>query len=178
MTVIKARETEYAGCRFRSRLEARWAVFMDTAGLGWDYEPEGLVIRSRNRVLRWLPDFWLHCGQWGEVKGALDGSEFLRLIALAKGVSDCGKGNDVVVLGHIPGWSDVRWPIQLHQHGGSLWAVPWNPEVACPVPCPAIPEARLTAELLLAGYPRVMPEWAEEPMDRARKARFEWGESG
>lgn len=26
---IRAIETRYAGCRFRSRLEARWAVFFD-----------------------------------------------------------------------------------------------------------------------------------------------------
>lgn len=176
--MIKARETEYAGCRFRSRLEARWAVFLDTAGIGWDYEPEGLVVGWRHRTLKWLPDFWLHSAQWGEVKGALDGAEFLRLLALANGVSDCGQGNDVVVLGHIPGWRDVRWPVQLHRHDGRLWAVPWDPEHECPVPCPAIAEGNLTPELLLAGYPRIMPEWAEEPMDRARKARFEWGQSG
>ncbi len=34
-------ETKYKGCRFRSRLEARWAVFFDTLGLKWWYEPEG-----------------------------------------------------------------------------------------------------------------------------------------
>ena len=38
---IKAIETRYAGYRFRSRLEARWAVFFDTLGLKWQYEPEG-----------------------------------------------------------------------------------------------------------------------------------------
>lgn len=34
-------ETKYRGYRFRSRLEARWAVFFDTLGLKWWYEPEG-----------------------------------------------------------------------------------------------------------------------------------------
>jgi hypothetical protein len=34
-------ETWYASCRFRSRLEARWAVFFDTLRLVWHYEPQG-----------------------------------------------------------------------------------------------------------------------------------------
>lgn len=38
---IKAIETVYRGYRFRSRLEARWAVFFDALGLEWEYEPEG-----------------------------------------------------------------------------------------------------------------------------------------
>lgn len=41
---IKAIETCYAGCRFRSRLEARWAVFFDALGLEWEYEPEGFEL--------------------------------------------------------------------------------------------------------------------------------------
>ena len=40
-TAIKAIETKYKGYRFRSRLEARWAVFFDTMGIEWIYEPEG-----------------------------------------------------------------------------------------------------------------------------------------
>jgi hypothetical protein len=38
---IKPIETRYRGYRFRSRLEARWAVFFDVAGIAWRYEPEG-----------------------------------------------------------------------------------------------------------------------------------------
>jgi hypothetical protein len=37
-------ETRYAGCRFRSRLEARWAVFFDRLGIAWEYEPEGFEL--------------------------------------------------------------------------------------------------------------------------------------
>jgi hypothetical protein len=39
--VIKAIETRYKGYRFRSRLEARWAVFFDALGVEWEYEKEG-----------------------------------------------------------------------------------------------------------------------------------------
>lgn len=38
---IKAIETSYKGYRFRSRLEARWAVFFDELGIKWEYEKEG-----------------------------------------------------------------------------------------------------------------------------------------
>lgn len=51
---MKAIETIYHGYRFRSRLEARWAVFFDALGFGWTYEPEGYELPSG---LRYLPDF-------------------------------------------------------------------------------------------------------------------------
>ena len=52
---IKPIETHYKGYRFRSRLEARWAVFFDALGLEWQYEPEGFNLTSGS----YLPDFWL-----------------------------------------------------------------------------------------------------------------------
>ena len=52
---IKAIETSYKGYRFRSRLEARWAVFFDALGIKWEYEPEGFELPSG----RYLPDFFL-----------------------------------------------------------------------------------------------------------------------
>jgi hypothetical protein len=39
-------ETLYRGYRFRSRLEARWAVFFDVAGIPWQYEVEGFDLSS------------------------------------------------------------------------------------------------------------------------------------
>lgn len=53
---MKAIETKYKGCRFRSRLEARWAVFFDALGVVWEYEPEGYELGGG---MRYLPDFWL-----------------------------------------------------------------------------------------------------------------------
>ena len=52
---IKAIETRYAGYRFRSRLEARWAVFFKEMKLRWHYEPEGYDLDGLN----YLPDFWM-----------------------------------------------------------------------------------------------------------------------
>lgn len=47
-------ETRAYGCRFRSRLEARWAVFFTELGLQWEYEPEGFDL---GELGFYLPDF-------------------------------------------------------------------------------------------------------------------------
>ena len=53
---IKPIETIYNGYRFRSRLEARWAVFFDAAGIEYQYEIEGYKLSNG----KWyLPDFYL-----------------------------------------------------------------------------------------------------------------------
>lgn len=49
-------ETEYNGYRFRSRLEARWAVFFDTLEIPYEYEAQGYSIDGTP----YLPDFILH----------------------------------------------------------------------------------------------------------------------
>jgi hypothetical protein len=60
-------ETHYAGCRFRSRLEARWAVFMDQIDVTWEYEFQGFRLPSG----RYLPDFRLpHAQVYLEIKGS------------------------------------------------------------------------------------------------------------
>ena len=60
-------ETFYAGHRFRSRLEARYAVLFDSLGIRWEYEGQGFEVVGRP----YLPDFrLLDSGTWVEVKGA------------------------------------------------------------------------------------------------------------
>lgn len=53
---IKPIETHYKGHRFRSRLEARWAVFFNALGLPFQYEVEGYQLPIGGR---YLPDFYL-----------------------------------------------------------------------------------------------------------------------
>jgi hypothetical protein len=66
MPDITAIETQYNGYRFRSRTEARWAVFFDALGMPYEYEREGFVLDGRP----YLPDFWLpELGCWVEIKG-------------------------------------------------------------------------------------------------------------
>lgn len=54
---IKPIETYYKGIKFRSRTEARWAVFFDACGIKWDYEHEGYVVGDN---LCYLPDFLIY----------------------------------------------------------------------------------------------------------------------
>lgn len=69
---IKPIETRYKGYRFRSRLEARWAVFFDALGVAWGYEKEGMDLGADGY---YLPDFWLPSWEsWVEIK-PLDGGE-------------------------------------------------------------------------------------------------------
>lgn len=64
---IKPIQTSYKGYLFRSRLEARWAVFFDTLGIKWEYEKEGYDLGEEGW---YLPDFWLPEEKiWVEIKG-------------------------------------------------------------------------------------------------------------
>lgn len=57
---VEARDTMYAGCLFRSRLEATWAAFFDICGVQWVYEPFDLP--------GWSPDFLINHVMLCEVK--------------------------------------------------------------------------------------------------------------
>lgn len=51
---MKALPTNYKKIIFRSRTEARWAVFFDNLGIKWDYENQGFNLGNK---LNYLPDF-------------------------------------------------------------------------------------------------------------------------
>ena len=53
---IPAIQTQYAGHHFRSRLEARWAVFFDACGVKWEYEKEGYDLREHSENIH-ISDF-------------------------------------------------------------------------------------------------------------------------
>jgi len=55
MKYIKAIPTKYNKVNFKSRLEARWAVFFDQMGYGWKYEP--FECKSPCGTVSYLPDF-------------------------------------------------------------------------------------------------------------------------
>ena len=76
---IKPIETRAYGHRFRSRLEARWAVAFTEARIAWQYEPEGFDLGEAGF---YLPDFWLpQVSMWAEVKGGRPTDEELRKAA-------------------------------------------------------------------------------------------------
>ena len=63
--MIKAIETIYDNYHFRSRLEARWAIFFNTLRVKYEYEKEGFDIDG----LWYLPDFYLpDYSCWVEIK--------------------------------------------------------------------------------------------------------------
>ena len=127
--VIKAIETQYNGYRFRSRLEARWAVFFDELGVEYQYEPEGFDLDGT----WYFPDFWIPKLQlWLEIKGQgpttddiikvdalADGGEWATAICCEepnRGVgwffaaSACDSGGGLYTLQNEPlfwGWSDI-----------------------------------------------------------------------
>jgi hypothetical protein len=113
-------ETHYQGCRFRSRLEARWAVFFDALGIRWEYEPQGFIVKAwacreppEQGVQQWpyLPDFFLpDFGCWVEVKGSIAdlSADYLNMIAWTV---DWG--------GQLPGMAD-----SLYSTRGLLWLGP------------------------------------------------------
>lgn len=141
--VLRPIETSYAGCRFRSRLEARWAVFFDTLGIAWVYEAQGYECQPRlflsgDEPFWYLPDFWLpDLELHAEVKGALTEQETRRLLDAAAWLSapgnGCGDGPELIVFGPVPNpdrWDPVPVPVRLHMHKGILEASPWTGEGA------------------------------------------------
>jgi hypothetical protein len=79
---IKPIETEYNGYRFRSRLEARWAVFFDTLGIQYEYEPEGFQLSDGTL---YLPDFYLPQSKaFFEVKGVMSEADEHKVTQMIK----------------------------------------------------------------------------------------------
>lgn len=178
---IQPIETRYKGYRFRSRLEARWAVFFDALSIGWKYEPQGFRIDGRS----YLPDFLLtDCGTWIEVKGSEH--ELDRELMLAAGnqlplMPYCGDmpGPRLMILGDIPepvedgdwGWTTLgAGEYEGHAHGFSNFgreARPW---------------VHFSGETVRTGWldPVYTGEVPASPhaYRAARSARFEHGESG
>lgn len=86
--------TAYRNFEFRSRLEAKWAVFFDLCGWKWSYEP----IDCNG----WIPDFAIgHEPTLVEVKPFFHLQDFAE--ARAKIVRS-GYRKDVVLLGCDPTW--------------------------------------------------------------------------
>ena len=86
---IKPIETRYRGYRFRSRLEARWAVFFDALGIEWEYEKEGYVLPDGST---YLPDFYMPSyskigDHFIEVKGVPNEGDINRVELLVKGLN-------------------------------------------------------------------------------------------
>lgn len=189
---MQAIETRYAGCRFRSRLEARWAVFFNTLGILWNYEPEGFELKAG----RYLPDFWLpQVGMYAEVKpGPFSPHELTLCAQLAFGSS-----RPVLLLDGQPAprpylafegaeFIDETWNIFGCYHdlgeGHRYWedearfytADSWGDGIGGQNPN----DLQITAPLTLTYATQWAPaEWSDGNAIRAAlSARFEFGEEG
>jgi hypothetical protein len=196
---IPAIETRYGGYRFRSRLEARWAVFFDSLDVDWDYEREGYDLGEAGW---YLPDFWLpELGCWVEVKPSHppDADTIRKAAALRD-----QEGSPVVIfsgpvrhgtwlcfahdIGHACGgaseWS-VRWFVcdcgkpKLSWGDGCHHIVNGSTWTGLPMWCTLKPFFRSDAcgpgWSSCAGFGA---EWIYRAVDMARGARFEYGEHG
>jgi hypothetical protein len=121
-------ETYYKGYKFRSRLEARWAVFFDALCLKWQYEVDGFQLTNGEY---YLPDFKIITINkqiwWVEIKPLDDDGDGklqqLRLDHHAKHPNDfdtefevlSGDPYDVLEpsISHLKGW--VGGPFELRQ---------------------------------------------------------------
>lgn len=80
---IRSLPTAYRGIEYRSRTEARWAVFFTENDIPFNYEFEGFDLCG----VWYLPDFWLPAAKcWFEVKPSdPNGKEIDKARRLAKG---------------------------------------------------------------------------------------------
>jgi hypothetical protein len=126
MTMLKAIETRYKGYRFRSRLEARWAVFFETMECRWEYEPEGFDLSP----LGWyLPDFRIDGRLLIEIKPlSLSDEESARAVRLCSALAL--KGNaDVALIRGVP--DDHVTTVWAYQAAGLVGSGEFGECVAC-----------------------------------------------
>lgn len=139
-SVITPIPTLYKGCKFRSRLEARYAVLFDELDIKWEYEKEGFTItlgwsEDGYGTRNYLPDFYLpESKTWVEVKGSVEDvtDDYWYMLACAVDwggylphVSDSlDTERGLVVLSGIPSPEILPlFPIIQHSKGGWCGAV-------------------------------------------------------
>lgn len=166
--MIKPIETEYDGHRFRSRLEARWAVFFNEMGWKYHYELDDIMVEHKGEILRYLPDFYviIKGGQtysrsfdkddhkaFIEVKGPrMTEVDEIKVLGAGKHFAEAGLGEVIYVFQAIP---TVQ---ELEDNNGKMcvdmaYGDKFEPTYLCHDGVPAA-------------------------CDKARKARFEHGEKG
>jgi hypothetical protein len=193
--MIQPIPTRYAGCHFRSRLEARWAVFFDHLAIRWEYEAQGYDLPSGP----YLPDFRLHGvggdgdGRpyvWFEVKPDIDEPDDPRWselcldapVLVAFGMppanrdilNDCTRQNGWIELHdsfidlggeRVPGWDSNRAFCTCPVCGRLGIAFDGRGERVC--------QHGGDADAYTYNDPRIVAAYGA-----ARSARFEHGESG
>lgn len=148
--MIKPIPTKYKDVLFRSRLEARWSVFFEKAGLKWEYEKQGFVLDDG---VPYLPDFWLpDLDAWCEVKPFnLSKNELSKCKLLAK-----GSQHKVILAIGIPGTTPTKC-VNYYRDDNLVRIGEWNWEFILPFDDTGI---------------------VQKAFEKARLAHFEHGQSG
>lgn len=107
-------ETSYSGYKFRSRTEARYAVFFDALGEKWEYEKEGFDLDDRDF---YLPDFWLpRLETFVEIKGQKPTEDEIRKCRKLQFFT----GNQVAIFSGLPMEKDGMLFTFTNLNGGEL----------------------------------------------------------
>jgi hypothetical protein len=202
---MKAIETKYKGYRFRSRLEARWAVFFDALGVKWEYEPEGFDMG----IAGWyLPDFRVTSPQklitWYEVKPTKENDDgkmkSLERFYYASPKDDEAQRDSFVVLCGDPLEFMGNEPYKCvcprcgtidssmtRIDGESYYCYPCDTDTPCGSGNP--PEKGIIDDIVVYPHkgflllldPHSIDNWSYHVLlaaEKARQARFEHGECG
>lgn len=165
-------QTRYDGCYFRSRTEARWAVFFKTLGFPYEYEKEGYDLPAG----RYLPDFWLpqqRC--WFEVKGEppttdeIHKASWLNMLTEAPVIIGVGSPRfQSEQLFHIP---IIMTPYEAHRGSGDLgprfWFAPDDHDHRL-----IVLASRVMEDILWWGHPSFSDRRLADAYEAARSARF------
>ena len=182
---IKPIETIYNGYRFRSRLEARWAVFFDVLGVKYEYEPEGFKLSDGTL---YLPDFYLpESKAFFEVKGVMNDTDMHKVKQLIK---DSGRP---CIIGYsdfsFESCSDENWV----GDGYVLMPKYYSVLIDCPVcgkkyfsgipgdyhcQCCGAYEGDSYFDVICEGDFDICNDEVKNGILRAKQARFEHGEHG
>jgi len=190
---VRAITTRYKGYNFRSRLEARWAVFFDHLKIRWDYEPEGFELGNG---LRYLPDFWLPDWKiWVEIKpGDPDDAASEKawrlveqsgfMLYMSNGMPDNFGTLFATYQGDwlhrhayraIPGWHQVGKPVILVQDETACEEQPCAPIMIRD----QIHKSGAMPKVAAMKPPRApLSGRSNAAVEAARGARFEFGEKG
>lgn len=185
--MIKAIETKYNGYRFRSRLEARWAVFFDACNEPWEYEVEGYDLCKN--LGYYLPDFWLpHKKVFVEIKGTKPTKEEMDKVAALADQS----GKAAILFVGMPDVDSIGqlfcWDISDGSAGGSQWGCYLVGDLSHRLYLALEPNEWLSRRAIyLDGkydyqFPlhdaRCSEYFLETQIEKAKAARFEHGENG
>ena len=189
MGEIKPIETYYNGYRFRSRLEARWAVYFDAIHANWEYEPEGFDLGNG---IYYLPDFRIYAGKnaggrtpeifYVEVKGVPTIEDGIKC-------NEFSKHHPLLIVGNIPRMHGDYVPsiyglFNIDDDGYEVGCIRDSFNYIDGDSYPCLLCASMNGEIGLYG-----PDWySDQPnpandeltfnaYNKARQARFEHGET-